>query len=147
MKILKKILKLFHIFHQKLSYSGNFTEAASTTFIHNGVVMTEYQNEPFIVGDYNHNQVEFMHQSHLRWYTAIEFPFYGKVYGFAAVSRPGKVFILGGCCGNDWKTISLCENDQWSKIGNLIQGRINHHVIAYGTDLMIIGGTSRNNQP
>lgn len=109
--------------------------------------MTDYQSEPFIVGDYNHNQVEFMHKSHYRWYTATVYPFQNKIFGYAVVSRPGKVFILGGCCSQDLSAIALYENDQWSKIGDLIQGRINHFVISYGTDLMIIGGSSTNNQP
>ena len=46
----------------------------STNYIHDGIKMTEYENEPFVVGDYNHNQVEFLHMSHERWYTASPFP-------------------------------------------------------------------------
>jgi len=49
------------------SFNGTFDLAASTSFVHDGVTMTEYENEPFIVGDYNHNQVEFMHLSHEKW--------------------------------------------------------------------------------
>ena len=43
---------------------------ASTSYIHDGIIMTEYENEPFVVGDYNHNQVEFLHMSHELWYIA-----------------------------------------------------------------------------
>ena len=43
---------------------------STANFIHDGIVMTEYENEPFVVGDYDHNQVEFLHSSHERWYIA-----------------------------------------------------------------------------
>ena len=46
----------------------------STNHIHDGIQMTEYENEPFVVGDFDHNQVEFLHLSHERWYTASPFP-------------------------------------------------------------------------
>ena len=42
----------------------------STNLVHDGIIMTEYGNEPFVVGDYDHNQVEFLHNSHERWYIA-----------------------------------------------------------------------------
>ena len=125
----------------------------STSFIHDGVTMTEYENEPFIIGDYNHNQIEFMHLSHEKWYTASPFPNRKQIFGYAPVSRPGKVFILGGCCGGDWKWdgddrywddklahINLFQNDEWSLYGKLKYGRMNFMAITYGTDVMIIGG-------
>ena len=140
-------VSFFHIgiclFKTKIRYSGNFTESASTTFMHNGVTMTEYENEPFIVGDYLHNQIEFMHFSHKRWYTASPYPFQKYLFGYAAVARPGKVLILGGCCDMDWSTVSLFQNDKWSKIGNLLQGRMNHMAISYGQDIMLIGGKTK----
>ena len=45
---------------------------ASTNFIHDGIKMTEYKNEPFVVGDYENNQVEFL--SRERWHTASPYP-------------------------------------------------------------------------
>ena len=124
----------------------------STSFIHDGVTMTEYENEPFIVGDFNHNQVEFMHLSHQKWYTAS--PFLGdfgakSIFGYAAVSRPGKVFLLGGSLyTNDsyygeqhtMNLINRYQNDVWEPIGSLKHARINFMTITYGTDVMIIGG-------
>ena len=121
--------------------------AESTSFIHDGVTMTEYENEPFIVGDYNHNQIEFMHLSHEKWYTAGPFPHRERVFGYASVSRPGKVFILGGCCDDNWAHISLFQNDEWSFQGLLKQGRMNFMTITYGTDVMIIGGKTYDYQP
>ena len=129
------------------SFNGDFLPAESTSFIHDGVTMTEYENEPFIVGDYNHNQIEFMHLSHEKWYTAGPFPHRERVFGYAPVSRPGKVFILGGCCDGDWAQISLFQNDEWSLHGLLKQGRMNFMTITYGTDVMIIGGKTYDNQP
>ena len=51
---------------------------ASTNFVHDGIKMTEYENEPFVVGDYDNNQVEFLHISHGRWYTASPYPYTSK---------------------------------------------------------------------
>ena len=125
--------------------------AASTSFIHEGVTMTEYENEPFIVGDFNHNQVEFMHLSHEKWYTASpmldEFGIQG-IFGYSAVSRPGKVFLLGGVLyGKDsgydnrsMNQIILYQNDVWEPLGQMKHARMNFMTITYGTDVMIIGG-------
>ena len=141
------------------SFDGEvFDRSESTSEIHDGVKMTEYENEPFIVGDYNHNQVEFMHLSHERWYTASSFWHRNEIFGYAAVTRPGKVFILGGygdaraglgadlVGADDWSQISLFENDEWSYFGRLEHGRINFMTITYGTDVMIIGGRTFQNQ-
>ena len=125
--------------------------AASTSFIHDGVTMTEYENEPFIVGDFNHNQVEFMHMSHQKWYTAS--PILGefgvqRIFGYAAVSRPGKVFLLGGSLHFEGiSKILLYENDIWGWADDMKHARMNFMTITYGTDVMIIGGKSFQNDP
>ena len=130
-----------------VSFDGiDFKAEESCRFIHDGVQMTEYKNEPFVVGDYSHNQIEFMHIFHHMWYTAKPFPFQKRLFGYAAISRPGKVFILGGCCDDNWSTVSLFQHDDWSKIGLLNQGRMNFMALTYGTDIMIIGGKSKDNQ-
>ena len=63
-----------------------------------------------------------------------------------SVARPGKVFILGGCCDkkDTLKTVQIFENDGWRFFGELETGRINFMTITYGTDVMIIGGTTQN---
>ena len=102
--------------------------AESTSFIHDGVTMTEYQNEPFIVGDYNHNQVEFMHLSHEKWYTASPFPHKKWVFGYAVVSRPGAVYLFGGCCNSDRSSITvrvLTKQNLRSVISATVQYREN----------------------
>ena len=136
--------------------------AASTSFIHDGVTMTEYQNEPFIVGNYNHNQVEFMHLAHEKWYTASPVmagskwphPFeIESIFGYAVVSRPGKVFLLGGSLyykeegrlEHAMGQILLYQNDNWEPLGGLYHSRINFMTITYGTDVMIIGGKTYEN--
>ena len=133
--------------------------AASTSFIHDGVTMTEYQNEPFIVGNYNHNQVEFMHLAHEKWYTASPVmagskwphPFeIESIFGYAVVSRPGKVFLLGGSLyyeqqGREQLEMNMIlryQNDVWEPMSELKHARINFMAITYGTDVMIIGGKS-----
>ena len=131
-----------------LSFNATYSmvSSESTSNIHDGVRMTEYKNEPFIIGDYKHNQIEFMHLTHRKWYTISPYPFQTKIFGYGVVSRPGKVFILGGWCEDNCATVSIFENDSWSKIGNLAQSRLNHLVITYGTDCLIIGGRSLEKQ-
>ena len=109
--------------------------------------MTEYENEPFIVGDYQHNQIEFMHLYHKKWYTGTQFYAgrYERIFGYSAVSRPGKVFILGGCCDHS-STVSIFENDSWKKHGDLSNGRLNFMTMTYGVDVFIIGGTTYNKE-
>ena len=137
-------------FHQIyiLSYDGAFTipEFHSLNFKHDGVKMISYENEPFIIGDYNHSKIEFLHLSHEIWYPIRPYPFQNRIFGFSAVTRPSKIFLFGGCCEN-WSLISMFENDEWSRIGLLQQGRINHLSIAYGSDVMIIGGISSDHKP
>ena len=118
--------------------------------------MTEYENEPFVVGDYNHTQVEFFHMSHEKWFIAspyrTSFLKPHRIFGYSPVSRPGKVFIIGGnreslyesLYYDDWSEITIFENDEWRSHGNLKHGRINFLTIQYGTDVMIIGGTLHN---
>ena len=147
------LLVSFHSFanteiRKILSYNGtHFAQTESTSFVHDGVKLTTYENEPFIVGDYKHNKVEFLHSSHQKWYTATSFQndehIFNHIFGYAPVSRPGKVFILGGCCdqNRDWSSVILFENDEWKSLNQLKQGRINFMTIAYGTHVMIVGGT------
>ena len=79
------------------SYNGNLSmkKIRSTNLVHDGIVMTEYENEPFVVGDYNNNQVEFLHMSHERWYIASPYPYTSKnllnenrIFGYS----PGRDF-------------------------------------------------------
>ena len=61
-----------------------------------------------------------------------------------------KVYILGGCCDGDsklWSTVSLFEKDIWQKCGTLNQGRLNPMTIFYGTEIMIVGGATHDNNP
>ena len=130
---------------------SDWTSLKSTNYVHDGIKMTEYENEPFVVGNYDHTEVEFFHMSYEKWFsaspyqTSISKP--RRIFGYSPVSRPGKVFILGGCCDGDWAQISLFQNDEWSLHGLLKQGRMNFMTITYGTDVMIIGGKTYDNQP
>ena len=83
------------------------------------------------------------------YFDQIIWPMYSKFYEIRnplSVARSGKVFILGGCCDEDdtWKTVQIFENDGWRFFGKLEKGRINFMTITYGTDVMIIGGTTQN---
>ena len=87
--------------------------------------MTSYFNEPFIIGDYENTQTEFMHTSHKRWYTITSYPSPKKMFGFTPVSTSFQLFILGGCCDADnnyYSKITLFEDDEWFDYGELNQG-------------------------
>ena len=119
----------------------------STEHKHDGVQMTEYEKEPFIVGDISHNEIEFMHLSHEKWYSARPYPFQERIFGYAAVSRPGKVFILGGCCFDDWSRISVFKDHKWSTLKQrLQQGRMNFLAISHQAHVMIVGGIVKSNK-
>ena len=119
------------------------SEFKSTKFIHDGIKMTDYEKEPFVVGDYENNEVEFLHLSHENWYTATPYPYQKRIFGYAILSRPGKVYIFGGCCDGEWSRVALFKNDKWSEAGTLIQGRMNLMTLKYGSDIMIIGGKTQ----
>ena len=108
--------------------------------------MTSYENEPFIIGHYGHNEIEFLHLAHEIWYPIRPYPYQKRIFGYSTVSRVSKIFLFGGCCEENWSLVSVFQNDEWSEIGSLDQGRINHMSIAYGTDVMIIGGISNDNK-
>ena len=111
--------------------------------------MTQYENEPFIVGHYTHSKIEFMPKriefdrkwySKTSFYTNTEKP----IFGFAAISRPGKVFILGGCYEHS-SSVSMFKNHKWEhNYDQLTQKRINFMTISYGTNVIIFGGTTEN---
>ena len=126
------------------SYNGIFHEYKSTRYVHDGIKMTEYNNFPFLIGDFRHNKIEFFELSHQQWSTASSYPYQKRLFGYGAVSRPGQVFIIGGCCSHQWSLVSLYENMKWSKVGFLNVGRMNFMTIEYGSDIMIFGGKAKN---
>ena len=124
-----------------------FGQVESTLDSHDGVQLTQYQNEPFIIGDYKHNKIEFMHLFHQKWYSATNFYTDSKkpIFGFAAVSRPDKVFILGGCYDHS-SAVSIFENHEWRHYyDRLAYKRMNFMTITYGTDVFLFGGGTKFN--
>ena len=125
----------------------SFQPSKSTTFVHDGVIMTNFKETPFIIGDYHHNEIEFLHKSFVKWLTGTAYPFQERIFGYAAVSKPNKLFIMGGCCQKDWSLISVFEDKGWTNIGRLNQGRMNFLAITVQTDIIIIGGNAKNKMP
>ena len=128
-----------------LSFDGNdtFLPTWSTRYIHDGVEMAKYKNQPIIVGDYKHNEMEFMHLSYKRWYTANPYPIEKVYFGYATVSQSDKVFFLGGS-GESSERVSVYENESFGPFGSLRRGRINHVAIPFGDNVLIIGGKLSN---
>ena len=124
------------------------TRAESTEIPHDGVQMASYKDEPYIIGDYDHAKIEYMSLSDQKWHFpgngGRNFPDRDRLFGYTPISRPDKLYILGGCCDEEdnWSTIWILKNDNWSKYGELTHGRINAMAAIYGNDVMIIGGSS-----
>ena len=38
------------------------------------------------------------------------------------------------------KTVGKFENEQWSKLGELLEVRVGHNAIIFGSEILIIGG-------
>ena len=44
--------------------------------------------------------------------------------------------------GNSYeKTVAQFENDQWTKLGDLLQSRYGHNAIVFDGDILIVGGS------
>ena len=135
------------------SSNPSLQSSHSTSVPHDGVQMASYHDEPFIIGDFHHAEVEFMHLTHQKWYSAGHFPnrfmALTRFFGYTPVSRPGKLFILGGCCDweDNWSTVWILKDHEWSKYAQLTHGRINSIAVVYGSDVTIIGGTSFDQEP
>ena len=106
--------------------------------------MTKYKGSPYLIGDFKSNRIEYLALKHQEWNKASPYPYQKRLFGYGAVSRPGQIFIIGGCCSPKWSLVSLFENDKWSKKGKLNVGRMNFMTIEYGSDVMIFGGRAKD---
>ena len=66
---------------------------------------------------------------------------YDKIFGYSTTHTSDAVFILGGGeREQDYNIVYRFKNDQWTKMSDLQQGRINHASILIGTETVVIGG-------
>ena len=64
-----------------------------------------------------------------------------KIYFYTVASTPEAAFVIGGYDGSLYiDVIAQFKNNQWSKVGDLSQGRRYHGSISVGTETMVIGG-------
>ena len=65
-----------------------------------------------------------------------------KVYYYSTAATADTAYIIGGIYqGSGYSTtIAQFKNHQWSKVGDLSQGRQYHGSISVGTETMVIGG-------
>ena len=54
----------------------------------------------------------------------------------------GAFYVIGGATGSYSKTIARLDSisHEWSKAGDLIQGRCGHNAIFDGSDIIVVGG-------
>ena len=67
--------------------------------------------------------------------------YYLSIYYTALVSIGGRVMVFGGYASpSRIKTVAQFENDEWSKLGDLLESRRGHNAILFDGDILIIGG-------
>ena len=66
-----------------------------------------------------------------------------RISAYSVASTSEAAFVIGGLDGSGSSTVDVIakfENDEWSLLGNLRNGRPAHGSITYGTETLIIGG-------
>ena len=57
------------------------------------------------------------------------------------VSIEGRVIVFGGWkYPSHIKTVAQFENDEWKKLGDLLESRGGHNAIVFDGDILIVGG-------
>ena len=65
-----------------------------------------------------------------------------KVYRYSTAATTDTAYIIGGIQEASYSTtIAQFKNFQWSKVGDLTQGRRGHGSVSVGTETMMIGGS------
>ena len=65
-----------------------------------------------------------------------------SVIGYATVSLSKSILIIGGTAEYSFDSqVSKFSNNDWSKIGSLLYGRIDHTVINLNGQILIFGGS------
>ena len=66
---------------------------------------------------------------------------FSQVLSYSTAATADTAYIIGGYQGSSYSTtIAQFKNNQWSKAGDLTQGREYHGSISVGTETMVIGG-------
>ena len=63
--------------------------------------------------------------------------YYLSIGKTALVSIGGRVLVFGGY---GLKTVAQFENDEWTKLGDLLESRLGHNAILFNGDILIVGG-------
>ena len=77
-------------------------------------------------------------------YSIILFIYYFSIHYAALVSLGDKVLVFGGFVRGSpstaVSTVAQYANDNWTKIGDLLQPREGHNCIVFESDILIVGG-------
>lgn len=74
-----------------------------------------------------------------------DYPFHEAINGYSAISTEDNVIIFGGDTTGLSTTTTVAEfaNDQWRRIGDLVERRTGHRAITNGNSVMNIGGREK----
>ena len=84
---------------------------------------------------------ELLDMHTLQWQNGTDYPFSpSRIYRYSTASTPTAAYIIGGRYTQD--IIAEYKDDNWRQVGKLQQGRQQHGSISFGSDTMIVGGST-----
>ena len=67
--------------------------------------------------------------------------FVRTIYHYSTSNTPDAVYLIGGISNFGYSgAMSKFQNNQWSRMANLMQGRQGHASITFGGRTMVVGG-------
>ena len=91
-------------------------------------------------GHFDHSSCEYWDLSHNYWHSIDAYPFATDLIQYAVVYHNLAFYYFGGY--QDSKTIAKLDSQtyEWTKVGELNQGRYSHAVIQLDNSFLCIGG-------
>ena len=120
-------IHLSHFSHQHTHGLANYKGKALTTGCQ------EYDNCSVAT--------EILDMHTLQWQNGTDYPFSPtRIYRYSTASTPDAAYIIGGRYTQD--IIAEFKEDKWRQAGTLQQGRQQHGSISFGSDTMVVGGST-----
>jgi len=147
-----KILLCFHHFGDKRTcYKttnpiAQFEATKKTIHEHRGIRIASSESEMPVCGNYDPhtNKCEVLDISKDQWKSIDSYPYASSFFNQAVVYVHSSYFFFGGWGhgGNDRSTIARLDGSsyQWSKVGQLNQGRNGHKAIHLNDIFLVAGG-------
>jgi len=133
----------------------NFETITGSKQYHIQIRFGTYKGNPIAIGDgyAGHNKVEIMNinteDGTHTWSDAASWPFRFSYSQYSIISEADRVITFGGHCHYqapyELDEVTEYKNDEWTLLGRLNRSRFGGAAISNGLEVMILGGTPRNN--